>query len=87
MSAPSSTPATQTPAVPSSNTVQEVLPNPTTLLHAARIAIKDDRPIQLDYYVDSATKKAFIGEDSETKEKLLVKNLHVLQEINKKLFH
>jgi hypothetical protein len=70
MSAPSSTaPASATPQQP-----QEVLPHATTLLHAARLAIQQDKPIQLDYYVESATGKAFIGEDPETKEKMLVKS-------------
>ena len=68
MSAPSSTPATQTPGT------QEVLPQPTTLAQAARMAIQQDKPIQLDYYVDSTCGKAIVGEDSETKEKLLVKS-------------
>jgi hypothetical protein len=67
MSAPSST--APAPAQP-----QEVLPHATTLLHAARLAIQQDKPIQLDYYVESATGKAFIGEDPETKEKMLVKS-------------
>lgn len=53
---------------------QEILPQATTLLHAARLAIQQDKPIQLDYYVDSATAKAFIGEDPDTKEKMLVKS-------------
>lgn len=63
MSAPAPTPATQ-----------EVLPNATTLLHAAKLSIQQDKPIQLDYYVESASNKAFIGEDPDTKEKMLVKS-------------
>ena len=79
MSSSSSAPATNaTSAAPatatSTTTQQEVLPHPTTLLHASRIAIQQDRPIQLDYYVESATGKAFMGEDPETKEKMLVKS-------------
>lgn len=70
MSAPTAT----TPATANTPAQQEILPNATTLLHASRIAIKDDKPIQLDYYVESATGKAFIGEDPETKEKMLVKS-------------
>jgi hypothetical protein len=71
--------STSTSATPASSTAQqqpqqEILPHATTLLHASRIAIKDDKPIQLDYYVESATGKAFIGEDPETKEKMLVKS-------------
>ncbi len=70
MSAPTSAaPATATPA-----TSQEILPHATTLLHAARLSIQQDKAIQLDYYVESATSKAFIGEDPETKEKMLVKS-------------
>jgi hypothetical protein len=70
----STTPATSTTTAPSSAPQQEILPNATTLLHAARLAIQQDRAIQLDYYVESATSKAFIGEDPETKEKMLVKS-------------
>lgn len=70
MSAPSTAPANP----PSAAQTQEVLPHPTTLLHGAKLAIQQDKPIQLDYYVDSATGKAFIGEDPETKEKMLVKS-------------
>ena len=74
MSSSSSAPATSTPAAPATSAQQEILPHPTTLLHASRIAIQQDRPIQLDYYVESATGKAFMGEDPETKEKMLVKS-------------
>lgn len=66
--------STASSTAPASQTPQEVLPHPTTLLHAARLAIQQDKPIQLDYFVDSATNKAFIGEDPETKEKMLVKS-------------
>ena len=71
MSAPTPAPAAPASATPAS---QEILPHPTTLLHAAKLAIQQDKPIQLDYYVESATSKAFIGEDPETKEKMLVKS-------------
>lgn len=63
--------STQTPAT---NTSQEVVPGATTLAHAARLAIQNDKPIMLDYYVDTAVGKAFLGEDAETKEKMLVKS-------------
>lgn len=71
-----STPSSTAPASASAPTTaaQEILPHPTTLLHAARLSIQQDKPIQLDYFVDSATNKAFIGEDPETKEKMLVKS-------------
>ena len=63
-----------------------VLPSPQVLLHAAKIAIEQDKPIQLDYYVDSATKKAFLGEDQETKEKMLVKSAEEFTSLVQKVF-
>ena len=69
MSTSSTAPAPTAPAQ-----TQEILPHPTALLQAAKLAIQQDRPIQLDYYVESNTGKAFIGEDLETKEKMLVKS-------------
>lgn len=75
MSSSSSAPASTTASTPSSAAPQqEILPHATTLLHASRLAIQQDKPIQLDYFVESATSKAFIGEDPETKEKMLVKS-------------
>jgi hypothetical protein len=50
------------------------VPSATTLLNAAKLAIQRDMPIQLDYFVDSADGKAFLGEDAQTNEKMLVKN-------------
>lgn len=49
------------------------LPNERVLVHAARIALEKDKPILLDYYAATKTGSAFIGEDGETKEKMLVK--------------
>ena len=74
MSAPSANaPATNTTA-PQAGGQQEVLPSVAVLQHAARLAIQQDKPILLDYYVDTATGKAFMGEDQETKERMLVKS-------------
>ena len=73
MSAPASN-STSVTAPQNTPAQAEIIPHSTTLLHASRLGIKDDKPIQLDYYVDSATGKAFIGEDPETKEKMLVKS-------------
>ena len=50
------------------------LPSDKTLLHAARIAIEQDKPILLDYFMDTRNGKAFLGEDVTTKEKSLVKS-------------
>lgn len=76
MSAPSTNstaaPAPATPAAPSAPAAP--LPAAQTLVQAAKLAIQLDRAIQLDYYVDTATNKAFLGEDDEAKEKMLVKS-------------
>ncbi len=75
MATPAST-NTATTTAPAAATQQQtdIIPSATTLQHAARLALQHDRPILLDYYVDTATGKAFLGEDNETKEKVLVKS-------------
>jgi hypothetical protein len=50
------------------------VPAEKTLIHAARIAVEQDKPILLDYYNDTKNAKAFLGEDPDTKERILVKN-------------
>jgi len=50
------------------------VPSEKTLLHAARIALEQDKPILLDYFIDTRDGKAFLGEDVNTKEKSLVKS-------------
>jgi hypothetical protein len=50
------------------------LPSAQTLVQAARLAQQLDRPIQMDYYADTFNQKAVIGEDPETKDKLLIKS-------------
>jgi hypothetical protein len=67
-----STPAP--PPAPTASTAQEIIPSVSVLQHASRLAIQQDKPILLDYYVDTATGKAFMGEDQETKERMLVKS-------------
>jgi hypothetical protein len=75
-----STPAPPTNTVVSTAVVAttvpsaDVLPSATTLLSASKLAIQRDMPIQLDYFVDSAEGRAFLGEDAATGEKMLVKN-------------
>jgi len=73
---PSNAPVNTTVAAPTaaSATTGERVPSATTLLNAAKLAIQRDMPIQLDYFVDSADGKAFLGEDAQTNEKMLVKN-------------
>lgn len=50
------------------------LPGEKALKHAARIAIDQDKPIMMDYYMDTRDGKAFLGEDKVTKEKMLVRS-------------
>ena len=71
MSAPTSSAAAAAPAAPAAALP---LPQPAVLLQAAKLAQQLDRPIQLDYYADSATGKAVIGEDPDSKDKLLIKS-------------
>lgn len=72
MSAPSA-PTNQPPAS-GTQASAEIVPSDAVLRHAARLSIQQDKPIMLDYYVESATGKAFMGEDQETKERMLVKS-------------
>jgi hypothetical protein len=62
------------PASATPQTLETPLPHPEVLVQAARLAQQLDRPIQLDYYADTCLKKAVIGEDQETKDKILVKS-------------
>jgi hypothetical protein len=49
------------------------LPENTTLQHAAKLAIVEDKPIMLDYWTSSLDKTVLIGV-KENQEKLLVKS-------------
>lgn len=49
------------------------LPSVTTLQHAAKLSIVEDKPIMMDYWLASVEKKALIGLN-EKGEKLLVKS-------------
>ena len=70
MSAPTATSA----APPAATTTPIALPDPNTMMQAAKLAIAQDKPILLDYFADSVSGKAFVGQDEETKEKMLVKS-------------
>jgi len=52
----------------------QILPSPAVLLQASKLALAQDNPIRLDYYVETYNGSAFMGEDGETKEKMLVKS-------------
>lgn len=49
------------------------LPDNTTLQHATKLAIVEDKPILFDYWTNSLEKKVLIGV-KDNKEKLLVKS-------------
>lgn len=49
------------------------LPGDTTLRHATKIAVSEDKPILLDYWVNSLESNALIGV-RDNQEKLLVKS-------------
>jgi hypothetical protein len=57
----------------SSDNDKVVLPPSSIWPHIAKISINEDKPIMLDYWLDSIDKKVMIGV-KENKEKLLVKN-------------
>ncbi len=61
------------PAPNAKTSVPSDVPCPAVLVEAAKIAMKQDRPILLDYFHDTFTGKAFIAEDTDTKEKILMK--------------
>jgi len=67
--------STPTPVPAPAAVTPSDLPNEKVLVHAAKIAIEQDKPILLDYYKDTKVGgTAFLGEDKETKEKILVRN-------------
>jgi len=63
-----------TAPITASTEVQTPLPSPAVLLQAAKLAMAQDNPIRLDYYAETANGTAFMGEDAETKDKMLVKS-------------
>jgi hypothetical protein len=51
------------------------LPDNTTLQHAIKLAIVEDKPVMMDYWTNSLDKTVLIGvKDDETKEKILVRS-------------
>jgi hypothetical protein len=81
MSTPAPNNKTSTPAAPAAAPAAVPaaapagpVPHPTTLTYAANIAIQHDKPIMLDYYVDTAVGRAFLGEDEGAKQRVLVKS-------------
>jgi hypothetical protein len=62
------------------------LPAAGILLQAAKLAMEQDRAILLDYYEQTGNGTAFLGEDPETKERILVKSKDEFTSLIKKLY-
>jgi len=82
MSTPAANPVVN-PATPSSS---EPMPATQTMLQAAKIAIEQDRAIMMDYYRQTCAGTAFLGEDPDTKERILVKSKEEFTSLIKKLY-
>ena len=83
------TPATTNPpstAIATPAIAPEILPQPLTLLQASKLAIEQDKPILLDYYRETATATAFLGEDQASKERILIKSNDEFTSLIKKLY-
>lgn len=63
-----------------------LMPSSQTLQQVAKLAIEQDRAIMLDYYQQSANGTAFLGEDPDTKERILVKSKEEFTSLIKKIF-
>lgn len=50
------------------------LPPASIWPHIAKISVTEDKPIMLDYWVDSLESKVFIGINQQENEKILVRN-------------
>jgi hypothetical protein len=81
-----SAPTNAQPTTAATTAAPEILPSDAVMRHAARLALQQDKPILLDYYVESATGKAFMGEDQETKERMLVKSSDEFTSLIQKLY-
>jgi hypothetical protein len=91
MSAPASTSSASTALTSSSSSsggasVANPIPSAATLSQAAKLAIEQDRAIMLDYYVDTCSAKAFLGEDPATNERILVKSKDEFTSLIRKLY-
>jgi hypothetical protein len=62
------------PSVPQVGGSATDLPNEKVLLHAAKLAMEKDKPILLDYFKDTRSGTAFLGQDKDNGEKILVKS-------------
>ena len=88
MSAPASTAAQSTATNTTGGAIAPpaIEPSSQTLVQAVKIAMEQDRAIMLDYYRQTAGGSAFLGEDPETKERVLVKSKDEFTSLIKKLY-
>uniref|UniRef100_A0A6C0KN21 Uncharacterized protein n=1 Tax=viral metagenome TaxID=1070528 RepID=A0A6C0KN21_9ZZZZ len=90
MSTPASNTATiasaASAATSSAASAADILPGANTLLQSAKLAIEQDKAVMLDYYRETAEGTAFLGEDPETKERILVKSKEEFTSLIKKLY-
>ena len=49
-------------------------PHEKTMMHAVKLSISEDKPIMMDYWVNSLQKTALIGVHEGKKERMLVKS-------------
>jgi len=77
-------PASTTPAT--GGATADLLPSAQTMVQASKLAIEHDRAIMLDYFRHTASNAAFLGEDPETKEKVLVKSKEEFTSLIKKMY-
>jgi len=85
--APTTAPtAVATTAATAASPAADPIPGAAALVSAARLGIQQDKPIQLDYYVNSAQGKAFLGEDPETKERVLIKSKEEFTSLVQKVY-
>lgn len=62
------------PVNPAIAAASSEFPSEKILLHASKLAIEQDKPILLDYFKDTRSGSAFLGQDKETGEQILVKS-------------
>lgn len=76
----STAPAPSAPATAVSATTSVVekpvfrFPHEKTMMHAVKLSISEDKPIMMDYWVNSLQKTALIGVREENNERMLVKS-------------
>jgi hypothetical protein len=78
--------ASSSASSPASSPAATTTPSPQTLQQAAKIAMEQDRAIMLDYYQQTTNGTAFLGEDPDTKERILVKSKEEFTSLIKKLY-